>query len=284
MGRRGRSTGRVGARGPRAGAALLVAGLLLSACSSTGAPSTSATSAPSTTSAAPATSATTRLGTTSTTTGAPSVTAATTTTDPGPPAAPGDVALAEAATLHEQDFGSPWSRYDGGGVLARDPASCSYQPGGPEAALRTGAARRGVTMRFGTTSSYAGAFAYVFADEAAAKAWLTVIASPAWAACEARAYQRFQDSHNRGFVVRLATRTAPGLGAAGFESYASYAVGDAAGHVVAYTNLGYYRLGRVVIRLGIDIGTMSSAQGKQLVQDATSALTAAYARVRAHTP
>ena len=201
--------------------------------------------------------------------------------DAGPPAPAADVALAVAATLHEHDFAAPWTRYATGGALARDPASCTGRRGGPEAALGRGAAQRGPTVRFGATSSYAGTNAMAFADAAAAQAWLQEVGSPTWAACQRAALQRIQDRHDRGLMVRSATRATPDLGRGGFDQYASFAIADRAGHVIGYANLGYYRLGRVVIRLGLDVGTMTASQSSRFTADVTHALTLAYDRVHA---
>lgn len=189
--------------------------------------------------------------------------------------------LARAGTLQRGDYPRGWAVASPAAAVdpAQNEASCSYQPDGPEAELLAGAIRQGPHMQLREAPGYAHSQAYVFADADAAAAWIDHIDSRAWARCVREQLQAFQDEQDSGGRVRLHTRETPSLGQGGFSSYASFSVAGEGGEIQAFTDYQFYVLGRVGIRLGLDIGALSDEQYADYTAGIDQALQAAYARV-----
>jgi hypothetical protein len=259
-----------------AGVAALAVGLLaLGACGSSGSSDSSAT-----TKAGGSGKATT---TRPTTTDKPTTTEkATTTTLPATDAP--TRALAVAGSFVPGDLPPVWTIYEQGNEPASPPpaGTCSATPASPERKLLRGARIQSPTWKFGKTGSYVGTFTYAFDSAATAEAFIAIVKTPAWAACQVKQFQKFQQDHKSTYKMRLETRDQAGLGQGGFESYASFAAVDpTSGQASLYTNYAYYRQGRVVIRLGTDLSSIDAAGADAFAKDVNAALTAAYRRVQA---
>ncbi|MCU1352071.1 MAG: hypothetical protein JWM05_1280 [Acidimicrobiales bacterium] len=211
----------------------------------------------------------------------PTTTTPTTTTTPLAPADPATRALADAGTIKAGDLGPGWVEYSKAKDRPVEPASCSNKAGGPETRLGPGALRQGATFQLGKAKGWLGAITYAFDSEASAVAWITAIKTPAWAECQRKQFEAFQQKSNKKLTVTIATLTSPSVGQVGFERYASFGTRDASKQVVAYTNFSFYRIGRLAIRLGVDVGSMSAAESKAFDAGMSKAIAAAYARVQA---
>jgi hypothetical protein len=211
-------------------------------------------------------------------------TEATTTTTEVEQADAATVELARAGTLQEGDYGDGWQVHSPARTIDVDDRSCTYRPDGPEAGLLHGAIQDGPTMRLGQSNAYAGSRTFAFPSDEAAVEWLAVVDSDEWAECQRAQLADFQASEGFDVEVQVATREAPELGQQGFESFASFSVADREGNVGAYTEYSFYRLGPVVIRLGLDLGPLAEGEDATMSDDVTAALTAAYERVNAILP
>ena len=190
--------------------------------------------------------------------------------------------VAAAGVLRAGDFGSGWKVDTPPRPYSFDPEqSCSYQEGGPESLLERGAVRQGPTMRLQGSKGYAGSAAFVFPDAEAAKTWIAVVDTIEWVRCRRNQLQEFQDQRDEPVTVRIQTRESPGLGRGGFASFASFANVTADGSTESLAEIRFYRLGRVVIRVGLDLGVMTDRQLEVFGDGIDSALRASYARVDA---
>jgi hypothetical protein len=194
-------------------------------------------------------------------------------------------ALAVAGVLDPVDFGSAWTIYskNTGAVPERAAQTgCGITASSPFRDLPLGAIQAGPTMKFGSELHYVGSSAFAFPTASDAEREIRDVASKAWATCKRGELQKFQDDHitsDTRFTVALDTRSTPGIGTRGFESYARFEIRDSEGDIVGYTEYSYYRVGRVVIRVQADTGAIKDQTAFQKNNDAYTALTAAYARV-----
>ena len=194
--------------------------------------------------------------------------------------------LAKEGRLRRGDFPTGWAvRTPAAPIdMEANRASCSYRQGGPEAALRRGAIAQGPHLQLDDAPGYVHSQVYVFADETAAAEWVTYIDGDEWARCTRRQLQQFQDDQDAGSRIRSPSRDADALGEGGFVSYASFPLANEDGDIVAYTDFQFYRLGRVVIRLGLDIGSLTAAQYDAYTAGIDQALPEAYNRIFAVEP
>ncbi len=193
--------------------------------------------------------------------------------------------LAKAAVLKHADFAAGWSIHTKGSVRELDPSSCSYREGGSEAALRTGAARRGASMQLGDEPAFVTSSSFVFADEASAIEWMAVARSDDWAECTAEALAR--EGERRGSLadVRLETRTIERLGSKGFEAYAEFHGSDDADRTVVVISVMHYRMGRVVLEETLERSTgLNDANWAAVDSAHSTALATAWSRLNAARP
>ena len=290
--------------GRRITALSLIAAAALTACGDSdsaedSAPSTTATTAVSTappTTGAVATSApttqptaTTEPAATSTQAAAtvPESTATSTSTAPTtvPDTRPLDEtaqALALAGTLVADDFPEPWTLYSPGGEFPPDPSACSYRPDGPTTRVARGGGQFGPTMQFGDTDSFVSSAASVFADEADAMEFITIVNTDEWGTCRAEQLQQTQlDNGFDDITVQVTSRTSDTLGQGGFEAYAEFSYTDADGNLTRVVLISYYRIARTVITVIQEYGALSDAESTTFLDDTYNALSAAYDRVNA---
>lgn len=194
--------------------------------------------------------------------------------------------LALAGRLRRGDFPGGWTVRTPASPIDMDAnrSSCSFVEDGPEAALERGAIAQGPHMQLEDAPGYVHSQVYVFTDEPAAAEWVTYVDGEDWARCTRRQLQKFQDDQGADSRIRNPSREADALGQGGFVSYASFPLANEDGEVVAFTDFQFYRLGRVVIRLGLDIGALTPTQYDDYTAGIDQALPKAYNRIFAVEP
>ena len=234
--------------------------------------STTTMSSTTTTSAGPETTASTAVAPTSTT-------EAPANTIDQPPAVPEDEALAVAATLQASTFPPAWVVYAEGQPSTISTESCSYRPGGALELVPEGSSQSGPTMQLGDTGAFVSSFSLVFPEESLAVEHIGVVNTEVWGACRAGQLQQFQDDNATGATVSITSRDDPSLGQNGFEGFVEFAISGADGQVQRYVQISLYRLGRVVLGVTSEYGSLSDADFATLTNDGYAALVAAYDRI-----
>jgi hypothetical protein len=192
-----------------------------------------------------------------------------------------DQALALAATLHTEDFATPWTQYSPGVAFSASADSCSYEPAGAITKVANGGLQTGPTEQLGDTGAYSSSASLVFPDESVSVAYIALINSEAWGTCQVGKLQEIQDNAGSTNVVKLATRTEPTLNQNGFESYAEFDVVGTDGATNRIVLFSYYRIARTVIVTVLDYSGLSQDDFTKFQNDAYQALLAAYGRVNA---
>ena len=187
------------------------------------------------------------------------------------------VDLASAAVLQAGDFPEGWTQVSEAEQWTPNDESCgAVDGGGPEDTLVAGAAVNGPSMQLGEQPGFVSSRSYVFPTEADAIAWVDIAKSDAWGECERSRMEKayYPDGGGQLSIVR---RDNEALGQSGFEAYLQLTSED---RVSANVTFSIYRLGRTVIRTGIEDG--GTGEDFQTLVDAEySALTPAYDRVNA---
>ena len=192
-----------------------------------------------------------------------------------------DEALAVAGTLQAADFGPAWSVYAPAQPRALDTSSCSYRPDGAVTLVDNGGFQGGPTMQLGSAVAYVNSYAITFPSEPLAMEYIGVVSTDVWATCRAAQIQHETVDPNSPDVVTVTTRDAPNLHTSGFESYAQFEYKQPDGSTSGVNETSFYRLGRTVISVSKQYGSLNDADTASFTKDPYTALSAAYARVGA---
>ena len=158
--------------------------------------------------------------------------------------------------------------------------SCSQRAGGATTQLPTGAVQDGPSMKFGDGFGFATTTVYVLPTDEAAVRLIAAVNTPEWVECTREFLQTYQDENASVPVeVRLETRDNPTQGQpGGSESFVRFVL-TIEGSPDAYSGYEFFRAGRVVIRLGLDTGSLSETDGAAYKAAIDGALQAAVDRV-----